>query len=114
MITASPGATWVDDADQVAHRPGRQEDEPLVPEALGDLASNSAVHRRIAALLLVADLGIGDRPAASPRLGRVWVSEYRSTRISDATRSMLPGGRRPASRRGEHRWSRLSGTTRGC
>ena len=59
------------DADQVAHRSRRQEHRCLVPEALGDLAAQRR-HGRVAALLLVADLGIGHDLAhrrARPGLG---------------------------------------------
>ena len=101
------------DADQVAHRPRRQEDGRLVPEPLGDLAAQRG-HRRVAALLLVADLGVGHRPAhrrARPGLGvGVQVDEDLGRHAAHAARR----ARRRPRVAGERRWSRLLRDDGGC
>ena len=100
------------DADQVAHRPGRQEHRGLVPEALGDLAAQRR-HRRVAALLLVADLGIGHDPAhrcARPGLGvGVQVDQHVGGHADHAARRTAVS----PFVAGERRWSRLSATSKG-
>ena len=62
----SPGPAVELERDLVRHRRGRQEDRALLAEQLGD-ALLQLVDARILALLLVADLGCGDRGAHAGR-----------------------------------------------